>query len=1077
MKNLTFSVLFTFYTLLSQAQIFFGSQQVITQNAVSRTETLFAADLDGDGYQDLLTSNDGDQSIAWFRNVAGSGSFSGPVKLATDASQPAAAIAFDADGDGDKDIVYASWEKSQIYLLLNRDGLGDFGQQKIIDSNASGVWSLHHADLDGDGDIDLVSALREGNSIVWYENLDGKANYSAKKMIDDQMVNAREGFPADINGDSFADVVSLDWFTGEIAWYQNVNGQGNFSPRKQITENLIYPDKLICADMDGNGSIDIVVKSNSTVLWIKNLGNQGSFGLPLQIDQNEQIADFSITDFNGDNLMDILVTTTYGKISWYMNNGQGTFSHLKPIDNSVDGNNLVLAADLDGDSDKDIIASDYTKSLISWYENTNGLGATGLAKTINKPELTGPADLKVFDADGNGKDDLFVASKTDDAIYIFEKNQRTNNYTPARKIADVDSPTSVCLSDLDRDGKADIVTCAEQTGKISWSKNLGNNQFNMAEIIADFSTGASCIFSADLDKDGDNDILVTSIWANRLSWFENNGAGIFSQEKMISDQLAGATDISIADIDKNGLPDILVASKYSRISFFLNQGNKIFSQEIIIDTNMNGVEKIWALDMDGDGDPDVLSHDFSRIVWYENTGRNDRFAPTNVINHNTYLPNISYVYPFDADKDGDMDVFATWGQHGQIEWFSNDGAAASFTHQKISAHNLNEPSTLASGDINNDGYKDLISTSFKDNIIAWYAAEPVPDFTTQPEDVGICDKGQFYMTAEMQNATFYKWQMANPYTQTYQQLENNDMFQGVDQPMLSVMVDNPYLDQAHLRCMVGYKGTFFISREALLTIDTPIPCETGSPIVSCLDAVQLNGCQPEPGTGYWSALSGNLAIENPASPYLWLTNLVPGNYLLEWKITNGACVTSANYLVEIKEPSVITEQTPFLNLNPGSNAVLTVLAEGSDNTFQWYKDGQEVIDRNRITGARTNQLTILSVIPEDQGNYYCLVEGYCNSLQSNNISLTVLTFLDDPGNLPVRVYPNPVKEMLNIQSELCISKARIFRSTGEEVLSIETDSCLDQLDISHLLPGIFITAIFDGVRWRFNKINKIDSGR
>ena len=181
MKNLTFSVLFIFYTLLSHAQIFFGSQQLITQNAVSQTETLFPADLNGDGYQDLLTSNEGDQSVAWFRNNSGSGSFYGPFKVANDVSQPAAAIAFDADGDGDKDIVYASWEKSQIYCFLNQDGMGDFGQRKIIDSYANGVWTLQYADVDGDGDFDLVSAHREGNSIVWYENLDGKANFSEKK--------------------------------------------------------------------------------------------------------------------------------------------------------------------------------------------------------------------------------------------------------------------------------------------------------------------------------------------------------------------------------------------------------------------------------------------------------------------------------------------------------------------------------------------------------------------------------------------------------------------------------------------------------------------------------------------------------------------------------------------------------------------------------------------------------------------------------------------------------------------------------------------------------------------------------
>ena len=49
-------------------------------------------------------------------------------------------------------------------------GQGLFGPQQVISTNADGAFSVYAADVDGDGDVDVLSASRSDSKIAWYEN-------------------------------------------------------------------------------------------------------------------------------------------------------------------------------------------------------------------------------------------------------------------------------------------------------------------------------------------------------------------------------------------------------------------------------------------------------------------------------------------------------------------------------------------------------------------------------------------------------------------------------------------------------------------------------------------------------------------------------------------------------------------------------------------------------------------------------------------------------------------------------------------------------------------------------------------
>ena len=74
----------------------------------------------------------------------------------------------DLDGDGDMDVLFTGDHKIAWY---ENDGSGNFSDPLTISSQADGAESVYPTDLDGDGDMDVLSASVGDDKIAWYENL------------------------------------------------------------------------------------------------------------------------------------------------------------------------------------------------------------------------------------------------------------------------------------------------------------------------------------------------------------------------------------------------------------------------------------------------------------------------------------------------------------------------------------------------------------------------------------------------------------------------------------------------------------------------------------------------------------------------------------------------------------------------------------------------------------------------------------------------------------------------------------------------------------------------------------------
>lgn len=244
-----------------------------------------------------------------------------------------------------------------------------FGPEILIDQNTL-TEAVVPADLDGDGDDDLLVAEVFTDQITWFENLGGGI-FGPKQVISNQIDDGRQVAAADLDNDGDLDVISSSVIDHKIAWYENL-GSGLWGQQRIITLLATEARGLFSADLNGDQRPDVVYTSegNSTIEWSENLGS-GFFSTPSVITSSfpsSRSVTVSDLDMDGDN--DVLATSSANDtVAWFENQGGGTFGPPISLTQTADGASAIAAADLDGDQDLDIIASSVNNSQIFWFKN------------------------------------------------------------------------------------------------------------------------------------------------------------------------------------------------------------------------------------------------------------------------------------------------------------------------------------------------------------------------------------------------------------------------------------------------------------------------------------------------------------------------------------------------------------------------------------------------------------------------------------------------------------------------------------------------------------------------------------
>ena len=380
-----------------------------TVESLSGAVSVTSADFDNDGDTDLVsTTNTGE--LRWHENV-GNGTFSTGVVIAT-ADDFSAVAVYDLEGDGDMDIVAMNDDPTDlgdsVYVLTNNfigSGAVSFSTTSFEGpgvTDSDGGQDLAIGDIDGDGRADIAGlfyrSIGDSQVVVFEQNAVGVWT----KTYSDAISNGSGIELVDLDGDTDLDIVTGDFQTREINWYEN-DGNATAGFNKQLIHDEVTSQifDITVGDFDADGDSDIAYLTWGTIDVVAMLENDGAAnpgftrveidtltGLPYHI---------HAADTNNDGTLDLIVADEASDaIVVYENDGNADFTQ-NTIDANSRGPVWVEAADVDGDGQNDLIFAARDENFVGLHVNQGD--GNYIRGTVNEDIALGTLGVQIADDD------------------------------------------------------------------------------------------------------------------------------------------------------------------------------------------------------------------------------------------------------------------------------------------------------------------------------------------------------------------------------------------------------------------------------------------------------------------------------------------------------------------------------------------------------------------------------------------------------------------------------------------------------------------------------------------------------
>jgi hypothetical protein len=301
---------------------------------------LALADLDGDGRLDIVATDTNHNVVTIFQNLSQPGvltsqSFSPAVNLPVDAL-PAAVVVGDLDGDGRPEIITVNQGSNSLSVLQN---LGPIGGRITTNSFAAVLdlptpnapTGLAIGDLDGDGKLDLATANQSDSSslVSVFQNasVPGTIAFAPRLDVAGDANDAESVAIGDLDGDGNPDLL-IGSFNGQIiSVYLNASTPGSIAfgpPTDFAAGGEVPPDGVALADLDGDGSLEVAVATQnpSKLSIFPNASSPGlaSLGPRLDLNSGYNPAGVAIADLIGDGRPDLVCANAFDfNLSLYQN--------------------------------------------------------------------------------------------------------------------------------------------------------------------------------------------------------------------------------------------------------------------------------------------------------------------------------------------------------------------------------------------------------------------------------------------------------------------------------------------------------------------------------------------------------------------------------------------------------------------------------------------------------------------------------------------------------------------------------------------------------------------------------------
>lgn len=274
-------------------------------------------------------------------------------------------------------------------------------------------------------------------------------------------------------------------------------------------------------------------------------------------------------------------------------------------------------------------------------------------------------DSAISDIDGDGKNELVIATLHDNSVEIFEEKPNTSSeeFIQTTLAGHLKHPYGIGLGDINKDGKLDIAIAEFVGNRVSILINKGDKKFDLSSVSS-MIEGPQTVQITDIDSDGHMDILTTARSAHRVLVHFGNSQGQFT-DKVISSDIHEPNYALSLDLDSDGNNDIIFASRKNPALFYIkNNGNRRFEspKEMIYD--VPGTYSILPIDLNGDNSLDFVTASHTKaMVRAHINDRNNSFR-TEVFDSN--FSTVQSITSCDINQDGKIDILAAGANANEV---------------------------------------------------------------------------------------------------------------------------------------------------------------------------------------------------------------------------------------------------------------------------------------------------------------------------------------------------------------------------------------------------------------------------